>query len=217
MARGADSVMASAIRVVLILSASTAVAAVYVGSRGLDWVPDVQKLTAHQQRVAQIRKEEGVTLDEFLVLIEQGAIAIDARPAETYEHGHLFIESAFVPVLNIPAEHIAENLDRLMEIQSLGAPIVLYCSSVTCDYAEDVYIVLEEYGFANMKIYFEGWEGILAANLPTETGPDTWTGFDDGFGEPSFDESAAFDPNSIAPDALDPNTLDPDAADGGAP
>jgi len=180
--------MRSAIRIAIIVLLATGAAFVRARVDNLPWIPDVEAIEQQQQAHQRLRETVGITLDEFRELVEQGAVVIDARPAEEFEQGHLDTGSV-PPCLNVPPDTLEDNLDRLMQLQ--GFPIVLYCTSLTCDFAEELYLDMERYGFFNMKIYFPGWEGILQAGLPTTSGPDTWTGFD----EPN-------DPNR-APDAND--------------
>ena len=180
------------ILVILVLAAGAGI----IRARDLDWRVNVTAVKAEKDKHQQLRETVGITLDEFKSLIDQGALVIDARPAAAYEDGHLDTGYA-PPVLNVPADELGANIERLMQFQ--GYPIVLYCTSLTCDYAEDLYIEMEAYGFHGMKIFFPGWEGIKEAGLPTATGPDTWSGFD----QPMQGD--------------DPNNADPGATEGNAP
>jgi rhodanese-related sulfurtransferase len=181
----------------VIMGVSAAVAVGYVASKGLAWVPNVAALEAEHDRHEQLRATIGVDLQEFRRLIDHGAVVIDARSREAFAQGHL-ANACEPPVLNVPVEEIEEQVGRLIQLQ--GLPVVLYCASSTCDYAEELYTALREYGFEEIWIYFPVWEGILAAGLATEAGPDTWAGFD---AEP-FDEGDLYGDEQAA----DPNTLE---------
>lgn len=175
------------ISVILVLAAGAG----YIRARDLPWTVDRNAIQREEDRRAEIRATAGVTLEELQAMIEQGAVVIDARPAEAFEEEHL--ETGFdPPVLNVPADDLDLNIDRLIPLK--GYPTVLYCTSITCDYAEDLYMEMEAYGFYGIKIYFPGWEAIKEAGLPTASGPDVWTGFDGASGG-SPDPNAA-DPNS---------------------
>ena len=169
--------LASLARILVIFGAACGVAAVYVGFRALPWTPDIEKIETEQSLHAWLRANRGVTLQELLDLIDQGAVVVDARARQAYEQGHLAIDCD-VPVLNVPADDIDAHVNRLVQLQ--GLPIVLYCSSLTCDYAEELYLTLQEYGFVDIWIFFPGWAGIQEAGLPTTSGPDRWAGYDDG-------------------------------------
>ena len=175
--------LGSSLRILAVLGVASG--ASLIRARNLPWVPDGEAIRAKQTLHAWLRENRGLTLKQFLTKIDEGAVIIDARPADAYEEGHLAL-NADPPVLNVPAEEIDAHVDRLMEL--VGLPLVLYCTSNTCEYAEELYETLTSYGFVDLWIYFPGWEGIVQAGLPTTTGPDTWMGF-------------GGDPNGLAADA----------------
>lgn len=176
--------MKSLVRIAAMLGASIALGAVQSAVRGHPWIPNVasvrERLAGKSElaaRHAELRATVGVTFEEFQRGIAEGAVVIDARPAAEFEKGHLAIDGP-VPVLNVePAiEAFQRNLDRLLPLQ--GMPILIYCTSETCELGEELYIQLERAGFFDMKIYFPGWEGLVKAGVPTRSGPDTWTAAD---------------------------------------
>jgi rhodanese-related sulfurtransferase len=171
----------SLLRILFIVGVSAGTAAGYVAIKGWHWIPSKQEITAwHQSQDKQkaVRAQSGIELAEFKELLDLGAIVVDARPRAEFEQGHLRVDIE-PPVLNVPVDAVdAAQINRLMQAQQqTGFPIVLYCTSRTCDFAEELYAVLEPYGFVEMKIFLEGWEGIQRAGLPTATGPDVWKGF----------------------------------------
>jgi len=196
-------VSASLIRILVILG--VAAAASYIRARELPWVPDLEALEAKQQRHQTLRAMAGVELEQFLALIEQGAVVIDARSQAAFEEEHLAIECD-PPVLNVPPGEFGAHGDRLTEL--LGLPVVLYCASETCDDAEELYVALQQLGFADISIYFPGWDGIVEAGLKTATGPDTWTGFGVAPLEPPVDEDGAYQDDEL-PDANTPDEVEP--------
>ena len=133
--------------------------------RHVSWVPDLKAKKAAVQRHVELRATAGVTLDEFLALIDQGAVVIDTRPVSAFEDGHFAHTEALV--LNVPADEVAEHLARLEDLA--GCRFVLYCSSEACDSSEDAYAAMVSAGFdpADLFIYFPGWEGIVEAGLET--------------------------------------------------
>jgi rhodanese-related sulfurtransferase len=165
-------VCASLVRILVVIGISAG--AGYFRARDLPWVPDTQALQAKEDLHEVLRTTHNITLERFLTLIQEGAVVIDARSAEAYAEGHLAIDCE-PPVLNVPADEIDAHVTRLMDLQ--GLPVVLYCTSESCDYAEELYAALQQFGFVDIWIYFPGWEGIVEAGLKTATGPDTWRGF----------------------------------------
>ena len=126
--------------------------------RQVPWVPDLKARD-------EFRATAGVTLDEFLRLIDEGAVVVDTRPASAFEEEHLAAPQTVV--LNVPADEFDLHLPRLVEFE--GARFVLYCSSDACDVSEEVYFAMQDAGFdpADLYIYFPGWEGIVEAGLAT--------------------------------------------------
>jgi len=180
---------ASITRIFVIVAVSAGVAAGYITTKGLPWVPDLEALEATEELHQTLRATAGISTEEFTSLVKQCmVVVIDARPVEAFEQGHLQIDCE-PPVLNVPFETVHEQIDRLMPL--MGCTIILYCTSETCDYAEDLYAELQQYGFMDMRIFFPGWDGIQAAGLSTGTGPDTWAGFD------AMLEADVPDPNTL--------------------
>lgn len=169
----------SLMKMLTILALSTAIGGASALVRGLPWQPNKQQVEQRQirrdaigERHDQIRKSAGISLDEFRAMIQRGAVVIDARSREDYEKAHLRVESE-PPVLNMePDKADAAALNRLVNVSD--RPFVIYCNSADCTLGEELYVVLEQNGFAGMKVYVDGWEGITKANLPTISGPDTW-------------------------------------------
>ncbi|MFQ5806940.1 MAG: rhodanese-like domain-containing protein [Phycisphaerae bacterium] len=194
---------ASLVRILVIVGISAG--ASYIRARDLPWIPDVAALRAAQELHEKLRATAGVTLEELLSLIDQGAVVIDARSQAEFEEGHLAIEGD-PPVLNVPADEVDAHVERLVQLQ--GVPVVLYCESNTCDYAEELYAALQEFGFVDIWIYFPGWEGIVEAGLKTATGPDSWTGFYDEWMDPLLDEDDAYGDQELF-DANTPEEIEP--------
>lgn len=179
--------MRSLVRILILLAAASVAGAVSAAWRGLPWVPDkvvVQKKLATLDKVGkrhkELREKVGISLDGLKAAMQQGVIILDARPREEFDAAHL--EYNFnPPVLNIEPEKVGENLKRLSA--RAGQPVIIYCTSDECTLGEELYLALESYNlFFDVKIYFPGWEGLQAANMPTVSGPDTWAPAEAGDG-----------------------------------
>ena len=133
--------------------------------RCLPWVPDPKAVERGVRQHDELRLTAGVTLDEFLALIDEGAVVVDARPASAFEKGHLAASQTFV--INVPAAEFDAQLLQLRDFE--GCRFVLYCSSEACDSSAEVYAAMVNVGFdpADLFIYFPGWEGIVEAGLET--------------------------------------------------
>ena len=183
----------SLIRLAMLLGASAVAGALNAAYQGVPWVPDLGALEAKRQRQAELskkypglaaeverrwdefHKERAVSLEELRGVLEAGGVVlIDARPASEFERGHLRYDHE-PPTLNVEPDTVDANLGRLMPL--MGQPIILYCTSDTCELAAELYILLEQNGFSEMRIFVPGWAGIEKAGLPTEAGSDGWQGF----------------------------------------
>ena len=78
------------------------------------------------------------------------ARVIDARMPADYETGHL--EGA----VNIP---VSMSREQCIEAMSgpLNSPIVVYCQSLKCKFAEEVAANLAAGGYSNIYIFKGGW------------------------------------------------------------
>lgn len=92
------------------------------------------------------------------LLTKGNAVFIDARYAKDYEQGHL--EGA----INIPVN--AEDRERQRATVNITktAPIVVYCQSKGCKFAEEVTKKLTADGFNNISIFRGGWHEWEAKN-----------------------------------------------------
>jgi rhodanese-related sulfurtransferase len=84
-------------------------------------------------------------------LLNRDTVFIDARTANDFKAGHL--ENA----INVPVD--ANNMERRKAMAGIGkdAPIVIYCQSNGCPFAEKVTKELKGDGFSNISIFKGGW------------------------------------------------------------
>ncbi len=118
------------------------------------------------QAVEAERYGTPIELDAFREHYETGNLVIDARPASEFVKGHLDAPL----IMNVPADEFHAHLQTLEGFR--GMPIAIYCTSLECDLAEELYYELEKLGYTDMSIYRPGWQdGILEHGLPTTTAP----------------------------------------------
>ena len=164
--------MVSLLRLGMIVAASAAVGGVSAGLRGLPWKTDVAALEIDESERSEIRATAGISLDELLMKIDEGAVVIDARAHNDFEEGHLYVHTGMI--MNVPGAEVDQHLDQLMPL--MGQPLVMYCNSVDCDLSEDVFLALKRLDFPTdmMHIYFPGWAGLTAAGVATVSGAEQW-------------------------------------------
>jgi rhodanese-related sulfurtransferase len=190
--------LGSLLRLAIILAVSAGAGTGWVTWRfpELSWKPNAKSAVENKEVAAQA----AISADEVHALIEAAEVGemialIDARPADKFLAGHI----AAPTILNIHGDdrrqYDPSNIEALR-----GFRIVLYCTSTTCHLAGLVYdMLMQEYGFTNLSIYHEGWEGWLKKGYPTEAGPEKYMGgpppwaagmmgeTPQGFEEPTFD------------------------------
>lgn len=203
----------SLIRALLIVGLSTGAGAAYVRLRfpELRWIPDPHSITSDPTRKARI----SITAEELRALIdaaEQGTMqvaVIDARPREEFLKGHV----AAPTILNVYGDECFDYDTRALELVR-DYRIVLYCTSRQCDLADLVYdMLVNEYGFADVVIYPDGWHGWQAAGLAVDAGPEMLMGvplevlMGDAPGEAPPPGNAADAPDGTP---IDPANLPPD-------
>ena len=114
--------------------------------------------------VPELRREfavpgaEGAELprDELQRLItKNGALVIDVRPADEFQHGHL-PGAVSLPVADLP-QHI-ESLPR-------DKPIVAYCRGAYCLFADEAVALLRRHGFDAHRLE-GGWPEWRAEKRP---------------------------------------------------
>lgn len=222
------------LRIVLILGVSAGLGAAYVAVRpavglsAMPWTPDVAKVRDTLSRKERIRQKAGISLEEFLEQVELGAVIIDARSEHDFEQGH--VDAPNSVVLNIFGEEAESSplaLEKLNAVMYTGLPVVMYCNSITCDLAEDVYIAMErsvQMDTSMVRIFFGGWD-LLKDHVAHASGPDTWQPgmpllpmsmqdpADVGYGDDSMMPSDGMPGDEMSGDNLSGDEFaDPDAA-----
>lgn len=83
---------------------------------------------------------------------------IDARTAEEFSNGH-------VPdAINLELASLESGLGDILQSWQPGTPIVVYCSSTSCELSREMTHRLSEAGLEDVHYLHGGWEAWLAAN-----------------------------------------------------
>jgi len=80
-------------------------------------------------------------------------LILDARTLAEYDQGHL------PGAMSLPYSDFEDSFIALAPLLSPTDPLVVYCSSRTCDDALLLAQRLQEVGFENLSLYVDGWEG----------------------------------------------------------
>lgn len=97
-------------------------------------------------------------------LIDTGAVAVDARPAEIFAQGHL------PKARSLPLAELDSALESFLRDVARDSAIIVYCSGYGCPDSETVASRLMSSGFEDVMIYEGGFPEWKDSGLPVETG-----------------------------------------------
>ncbi|MGA2939694.1 MAG: rhodanese-like domain-containing protein [Syntrophobacteraceae bacterium] len=110
--------------------------------------------------------EPVVSIEEARALfLTNGAVFIDARPAEVYRSGHIS------GALNLPPESLEESLPVVTAQIPPDSLIITYCDGESCSHSKEAALELSAIGYSNVQVLANGWSVWQDAGLPTETTP----------------------------------------------
>ncbi|MCF3651241.1 rhodanese-like domain-containing protein [Synoicihabitans lomoniglobus] len=97
-----------------------------------------------------------------LAAVESGSLLwIDARHRTAYADAH------FPTAINLPVADWDAALPELLAHWTPSRPIIVYCSSASCDAADQVARRLRrELGAENVWVLHDGWQALRDFNLP---------------------------------------------------
>ncbi len=108
-------------------------------------------------------EEPVISIEEARALfLTNGAVFVDARPAEVYRYGH--IRGA----LNLPLESVDEFLPDFMAQIPPDSLIITYCDGQNCHLSKEVALQLSARGYSHVEVLRNGWSAWKDAGLPTE-------------------------------------------------
>jgi rhodanese-related sulfurtransferase len=95
-----------------------------------------------------------VTAQKVEALRSQGKVLLlDARLFEDYRAGHI------PNAISLPVDLTSEQSRKVLEDVALDRPIVVYCHSSGCPYSEMVARKLFDVGYADIRLFRDGWIG----------------------------------------------------------
>jgi rhodanese-related sulfurtransferase len=116
---------------------------------------DPEGFIAQQQAVGAIcafgRNPDRIELRRTRELLKDGALFVDARRTEDFEHGHI------PGAINVPPDASRSDRARRLANRSKAAPLVVYCESAQCPYAGLLARRLSREGFGNVSVFAGGW------------------------------------------------------------
>lgn len=124
-----------------------------------DWTHHVET-RAHEAGIPVVFLPE---VRELAADGSSGVTILDARGREDYDAAHI------PGALHLPPEEIDDLLPSLPIALTPDAPLLVYCSSLSCDDALTLALALRERAFTNVRLYSGGFDEWVAYDSPTES------------------------------------------------
>jgi rhodanese-related sulfurtransferase len=96
------------------------------------------------------------------VVSGSGVLVLDARSASDFDKGHL------PGAISFPNATRSESYYELAALLQPEQPLLVYCSSKTCDDALQLALFLREQGSQKIHLFADGFEAWREAGLPIE-------------------------------------------------
>jgi rhodanese-related sulfurtransferase len=149
---------------IILMAAAVSLGVNYLRHDGLPLVrrPAPEASSANMQTA----QEAIISIDEARALfLTNGAVFIDARPAEAFRSGH--IQGA----LNLPPDDFDQLLPNIREQIPPDSLIITYCDGESCDLSKEAALQLSAKGYSHVQVLVNGWSVWQDAGLPTEKTP----------------------------------------------
>ncbi len=131
-----------------------------VNATSSDPLPLVREEVTQQE--IEERWETAAAEEVFQHFEEGTAIIIDARDPNEYDAGHI------PGSINLPETGFLEAFQEYGESLPREIPLIVYCQGGDCDQSHAVLEQLESFGFEELILYQEGWNGWKEKGYPTE-------------------------------------------------
>src|SRR5262245_53207119 len=113
----------------------------------------------------QAKPEEFIKLEKAKELWDSGAaIFLDAREPADYAAGHIG------NAINLPALAFEKHFAEVSPMLTPESQIVVYCNGTECELSHRLAGSLNQLGYTNVHMLFNGWTVWREAGLPTEQG-----------------------------------------------
>ncbi len=113
----------------------------------------------------QPKPEEFIKLEKAKELWDAGtAIFLDAREPADYAAGHIG------NALNLPAQSFEKHIAEMTPMLTPESQIVVYCDGKECELSHRLANSLNQSGYTNVHMLFNGWTTWTNAGFPAEQG-----------------------------------------------
>jgi len=87
---------------------------------------------------------------------------VDARTRDNYDNGHI------PGAVSLPVGQFDALIDTFLDQHDIEQPIVTYCSGRTCEDSHNLAQLLTDFGYADVKVFIDGYPGWEAEGYPVE-------------------------------------------------
>jgi rhodanese-related sulfurtransferase len=96
-------------------------------------------------------------------LFDSGSVIfVDARTTDNFEEGHI------PGAVSLPIGRFDDLIDAFLDKHAIEQPIVTYCSGRTCEDSHTLAQLLTDIGYADVKVFIDGYPGWKAEGHPIE-------------------------------------------------
>lgn len=147
----------------MLLGVMAAIIAVLGNTIRVDGLPWIGNYSEQTRLVSPSGRQLAIPLSEAYRLHQQkNALFIDARNPAEYQEGH--IQGA----INVPLSQAESQLLPALEGIPEPAIVITYCDGDHCNLSKELAIMIEAFGFANVKVLVNGWSVWKKAGYPIE-------------------------------------------------
>lgn len=145
---------------IVILALFLGTLAQFFGPNPIPWVQDHSQSPLAKARAAGI---DVVALEQAREAVSgSGFLVLDARSTLDFDAGHL------PGAISFPNPTRAESYYELAALLQPDQPLLVYCSSKTCDDALQLAFFLREQGSQKILLFADGFQAWKEAGLPIE-------------------------------------------------
>ncbi|MEJ2101315.1 MAG: rhodanese-like domain-containing protein [Desulfobacterales bacterium] len=155
--------------IIILLVASVALGLMvnFISPRGIalvgQWNTAKGVITADPQPAEEKKPEEIDSVIWAKEIFDKGHVLfVDARSQDNYEKGHI------PGAVSLPIGQFDERIESFLNRHALDQPLITYCSGRTCEDSHNLARLLSEAGFADVRIFIDGFPGWKAEGYPVE-------------------------------------------------
>lgn len=127
------------------------------------WDTTMGVISANAKHDVVVHEREIQNVETAKAMFDQGGILfVDARAPEQYEQGHIG------GAISIPLRQFDACIEFLFEKYPTETPMITYCSGRECADSHELAQLLEDVGYADVKVFIDGYPAWKKKGYPVE-------------------------------------------------